>query len=263
MPEIMLMAFGNAFNWESKLAHFHSTLNFAKFCCNRQWFGIGSHATTHTDTHTHTHIYIYIYISQSLNESFFRQIVKRIVKYIPTYAGVSFRLTQQQSLPKQTPSTKIGNIADGQIKGGNGIPPGPSKLIIVVAWDYETLVSLLVFLCISSDKILLDINDDVIKWNHFPRYCPFVREFHWWPVNSPHRGQWRGGLMFSLIYGRINGWVNNGEAGNLRHHHTHSDVIVMQKVSVIVLSFTKFILSNLYPVYYQNLVTQSELLTGF
>ena len=29
------------------------------------------------------------------------------------------------------------------------------------------------------------------------------------PVNSPHKGQWRGALMFSLIYAWINDWVNN------------------------------------------------------
>ena len=40
------------------------------------------------------------------------------------------------------------------------------------------------------------IRDDVIKWKHFPRYWPFVREIHWLPVNSPHKGQWRGALMF-------------------------------------------------------------------
>ena len=38
------------------------------------------------------------------------------------------------------------------------------------------------------------------------------------PVNSPHKGQWRGALMFSLICDWINGWVNNGEAGDLRRH---------------------------------------------
>ena len=40
---------------------------------------------------------------------------------------------------------------------------------------------------------------DVIKWKHFPRYWPFVRGIHRSPVNSPLKGQWRGGLMFSLI----------------------------------------------------------------
>ena len=48
------------------------------------------------------------------------------------------------------------------------------------------------------------------------------------PVNSPHQGQWRGDLRFSLICARINGWVNTGEAGDLRRHRAHYDVIVME-----------------------------------
>ena len=47
------------------------------------------------------------------------------------------------------------------------------------------------------------------------------------PVNSPHKGQWRGALMFSLICARINDWVNNREADDLRHHRGHYDVNVM------------------------------------
>ena len=47
------------------------------------------------------------------------------------------------------------------------------------------------------------------------------------PGEFPHKGQWRGALMFSLIWARINGWVNNPEAGDLRRHPTHCDVIVM------------------------------------
>ena len=42
-------------------------------------------------------------------------------------------------------------------------------------------------------------HDDVIKWKHFPRYWPFLRGIHRPPVNFPHKGQWRGALMFSLI----------------------------------------------------------------
>ena len=38
-----------------------------------------------------------------------------------------------------------------------------------------------------------------IKEKHFPRYWPFVRGIHQSPFNSPHKGQWRGALMFSLI----------------------------------------------------------------
>ena len=39
-------------------------------------------------------------------------------------------------------------------------------------------------------------HDDVIKWKHFPRYWSFVRGIHRSPVNSPHKGQWRGAFFF-------------------------------------------------------------------
>ena len=46
-------------------------------------------------------------------------------------------------------------------------------------------------------------------------------------ANSPHKGQWRRALMYSLIYACINAWVNNLEASGLRHHRAHNDVSVM------------------------------------
>ena len=58
-------------------------------------------------------------------------------------------------------------------------------------------------------SIYEEYHDDVIKWKHFPRYWPFVRGIHRSPVNSPHKGQWHGDLMFSLICARINAWLNN------------------------------------------------------
>ena len=79
----------------------------------------------------------------------------------------------------------------------------------------------------KHSKHYITQHDDVIEWKHFPRYRPFVRGIHRSPVNSPHKGQWRGALIFSLIYTWINGWVNNGEAGDLRHHRAHYDVIVI------------------------------------
>ena len=74
-------------------------------------------------------------------------------------------------------------------------------------------------------------HDDVIKLKRFPRYWPFVRGIHRSPVNSPHKGQWHGDLMFSLICAWINDWVYNREAGDLRHQRAHYDVIVMHKVN--------------------------------
>ena len=77
-----------------------------------------------------------------------------------------------------------------------------------------------------------DNHDEVIKWKHFPRYWPFVRGIHRSTVNSPHKGQWRGALIFSLISAWINDLVNNREAGDLRRHFAHYDVIVMSDMDL-------------------------------
>ena len=47
------------------------------------------------------------------------------------------------------------------------------------------------------------------------------------PVNSPHKGQWRGALMFSMICAWINDWISNREAGDLKRHRGQYDVNVM------------------------------------
>ena len=83
-------------------------------------------------------------------------------------------------------------------------------------------------------------HDDVLKWKHFPHYWPFARWRYQKETfstllaicagNSPvpgHKGQWRGALMFSLFCVWINGWVNNGEAGDLRRYLAHYDVTVV------------------------------------
>ena len=51
-------------------------------------------------------------------------------------------------------------------------------------------------------------------------YSPVSGEF---PVQRPVTRA----LMFSLICARMNGWVNNGEAGDLRRHRGHYNVTVM------------------------------------
>ena len=47
------------------------------------------------------------------------------------------------------------------------------------------------------------------------------------PVNFPHKGQWLGPLMFSLICPLNNSWANNGDAGDLRHHRAHYALIMV------------------------------------
>ena len=77
-------------------------------------------------------------------------------------------------------------------------PPGLWSFLHVITWwrhQMETFSALLA-LCVGNSPI---------------------------PVNSPHKGQWRGALIFSFICTRINGWVNNGEAGDLRRKCAHYD----------------------------------------
>ena len=70
-------------------------------------------------------------------------------------------------------------------------------------------------------------HDDVIKWKLFLRYWPFVRGIHRSPVNSPHKGQWRRALMFSLNCAWTNTWANNWDVIGLRRHRANYDVMVM------------------------------------
>ena len=56
---------------------------------------------------------------------------------------------------------------------------------------------------------------DVIKWKHFQRHWSFVRGIHRSPVNSLHN------------CARTKSWVNNRNAGDLRCHRAHYEVIVM------------------------------------
>ena len=77
------------------------------------------------------------------------------------------------------------------------------------------------------------ISTDVIKtwWRHqmetFSALLALCAGNSPVPVNSPHKGQWRGVLMFSLICVWIDGWVNNREADDLRRRRTHYNVTVM------------------------------------
>ena len=51
----------------------------------------------------------------------------------------------------------------------------------------------------------------------------------------PHKGQWRGTLIVSLIHAWTNGKANNRAAGDLRRHRAHYDVTVMCQMSLLKL----------------------------
>ena len=70
-------------------------------------------------------------------------------------------------------------------------------------------------------------HDDVINWKHFLRYWSFVWGIHRSTANSPLKGQCCGALMFSVTCAWTINWSNNGDAGDLRRHHAHYNVISM------------------------------------
>ena len=69
-------------------------------------------------------------------------------------------------------------------------------------------------------------DDDVANGN-MSGLLAFCAGIHRSTVNSPHKGQWRGALVFSVICAWINGRVNNREAGDMRPYRPHYGVIVM------------------------------------
>ena len=86
--------------------------------------------------------------------------------------------------------------------------------------------------CLQMDTKLVckgQPHDDVIKWKHFPRDWPFVREFTGYRriplTKASHAELWW-----------INGSVKNREAGDLRRHRAQYDVTVMYDHLVCLLN---------------------------
>ena len=98
-------------------------------------------------------------------------------------------------------------------------------------WDLVRLISG-IFRCISSISrskytLLVDLpyimtssNENIFRW-------PFVRAIHWSPATSPHKGQWRGVLVFSFICAWTNGWASHRDPDKLRRHRAHYDDITI------------------------------------
>ena len=107
-------------------------------------------------------------------------------------------------------------------------------------------------------------------WRHqiqtFSALLALCEGIHRSPVDSRHKGLWRGALMLSLICDWINGWANNRDAGDFRRHGAHYDVIVMNGLCHMAsrnLSMVQIIacwvssdkpLPELIPNYYQPLI---------
>ena len=80
---------------------------------------------------------------------------------------------------------------------------------------------------VSVPLSVVALHDTSSYVKKFPPYWPFVWGIYRTPMNSPYKGQWRRALWCSLICAWKNGWVNNGEAGDLRHFRANHDVTVI------------------------------------
>ena len=73
----------------------------------------------------------------------------------------------------------------------------------------------------------------IIWWCHqmetFSALLALCEGIHRSPVDSPHKGQWSGVLMFYLIW--TNSWPNDRDTGDLRRHRAYYDVTVMWETS--------------------------------
>ena len=94
---------------------------------------------------------------------------------------------------------------------------------------------------------------------------PFVRGIYRSQVNSPHKGQWRGALMFPLICAWINGWVNNRRAGDLRRHRPlwrhYNEPQLKQVWMSNCIAHKQWVLSVIYPCTKTRLVKGTPVIT--
>ena len=97
----------------------------------------------------------------------------------------------------------------------------------ICACEYNVTCLLYVQTTWSSSSMMMFTNHMMTSSNGSIYRVTGVRGIHCSSVNSPHNGQWREALIFCLICVWMNGWVNNGKAGDLRRYRAHYNVIVM------------------------------------
>ena len=83
---------------------------------------------------------------------------------------------------------------------------------------------------LSSDwsQILRNASNEILNTHKLPWWRHQMETFS--ALLALWVGQWSRALMFSLVCAWINGWVNNREAGDLRHHRAQYDVTVIQLI---------------------------------
>ena len=153
---------------------------------------------------------------------------RKIFKPIYTHAvppmcliGKGLRALSIQNIIYETNLKNMYCVCRPRLQKRSLMPKMASRLMYIVL--FYIWIPILYFVAYSID---FSDHDGVIKWKHFPRYWPFVRGINRSPVNFPHKGHWRGALMFSLICTWTDSWPNNGDVDDLIRCHAHYDVIM-------------------------------------
>ena len=192
------------------------------------WFTI-----IHYNNELHIYIYIYIYTENAI----YCSLVNVLYRTTEIISTMHFRKAHACLISEMKLSMQCINGANPLLKTfheGRGIR-GQSTVRYHhnSKWKHGICLKKLLLNRKRKNEKQND-HDEVIEWKHFPRYWPFVWGIHRSPENSPHKGQWRGALMLSLICARANSWANNGDADGLRRHRAHYDVIVMMLTIVSI-----------------------------
>ena len=109
--------------------------------------------------------------------------------------------------------------------------------------------NLLPLLCFHINPMMTSSNGNISRvTGHLCGNSPVTGEF-------TSQSQWRGALMFSLFYAWINGWVNNGEPGDLRCHRAQYDAVVIQ---LRAQWWGKFVITFLYVQFWIRLAAVSK-----
>ena len=117
-------------------------------------------------------------------------------------------------------------------------------LIIIIKSEVWTITHCL---GLGHETMVCAVCLSIFLWHHqmetFSVLLATCAGIHRWPVNSPHKGQWRGALVLFLICAGIKGWVNSRGAGDLRCRRAHYNVTVMrppcEKYNAHLLVFTR------------------------
>ena len=108
-------------------------------------------------------------------------------------------------------------------------------------WRHKSWSAMVQVLTCSTDGVeysyIIDLRSSANHfwspwWHHqmetFSVLLALLGGMHRSLVDSPHKGQWRGALVFCLICAWTNGQANNRDAGDLRRHRAHYDVTELQ-----------------------------------